>query len=58
MMKQIILWAVIPVSIPIVLAHIGGAWEAWSITISVRSLVIGMIVGFWYVALLAKRRRS
>ena len=56
-MKRIVLWVVIPVSIPIILALIGGAWDTWSISISVKSLVKGMLVGFWYAALLIKRHR-
>jgi hypothetical protein len=57
-MKRIVLWVVIPVSIPIVLAQIGGAWDTWSISISVKSLVKGMLVGLWYGALLMKRHRQ
>ncbi|MFH1754495.1 MAG: hypothetical protein ABIA59_02220 [Candidatus Latescibacterota bacterium] len=55
MMKRIVLWAIIPLSVPIALSRIAGPWETWGVTISLRSLVIGMLVGLWY-ALLVKRR--
>jgi hypothetical protein len=56
-MKRIVLWVVIPVSIPIILAQIGGAWDTWSISISVKSIIIGMLVGCWYAVLLIRRYR-
>ncbi len=58
MMKRILFWALIPISLALVIGLIGGPWDEWRFSVGVKPAIKAAIVGMWYVGLIRKRQRN